>query len=117
MGRLFKILIEVQLAAEGSWAGPGAFLSHIMELGLCPEGRQGCDGPAGQRELSCRVGRNVGTGLVVKIPWRNRATVFCGLGERFRKVCLGPGTVFSSGGSSRGPLSRPQAGEGPGEED
>ena len=44
-GSLFEILIEVQLAEEGSRPGPGGLLSHAMELGLCAEQRQVCEGP------------------------------------------------------------------------
>lgn len=39
-GSLLEMLIEVHLAEEGSWPGPGCLLSHIMELGLCPDRRQ-----------------------------------------------------------------------------
>lgn len=38
---------------------------------------------------------------------RNQVTVFCGLSERFWKVCIGPGTVLGSQVSPRGLLRRP----------
>lgn len=91
-----------------SWA-QGPFLAtswgsvFVQRRDKCARGQQGRGEPCDLGELSCRVGRNVGTGSVVKIPWRTRVTVFYyGLGERFRKVCLGPGTVLSSGGGHLG---------------
>ena len=44
-GGSFEMLVEVQLAEERSQPGPGGLLSHVMELGLCPEGRQVCEEP------------------------------------------------------------------------